>query len=995
MTEAPRHSVDIPLSKTLVALKRVRSLRDPSTNSMSKFTAVIEHMNIGANSLNVPFEMNDSNKHHVLQSGKYHLKEEIEDVLSNSGSNFSSRIPNPKSTFPEKSCAVKVRGSKPTRTKLAHKSHRDRPRKSLASARVRHSTRHVEVEVDSYKAPEFDLADRVTATGKKPFYRNSRKPASAVSHAGSPCKSVSEAHTTGSRRPTMGFATLDSQSKSNDIVGSNFSGCGISYCWSGTPKYRGRNIYSDDEEQEKPLLSAEQSETACVNSARYPQSPRSLSQKFRPKSFNELVGLNVISQSLLHAITKGKISPLYLFHGPHGNGKTSTARVFAAALNCLSDVEHRPCGFCRECVLLFSGRSRNIKELDAAKINHKERFKALQKNASVVPCSGRFEVFIIEECQSLREEAWATIFKSLDELPGRAVYVMITSDLDTLPHSYVSRCQRYHFPKIKEVDIINRLQKISIEEELEFDMDALDFIATKSNGSLRDAETMLDQLALLGKRITVSLANELIGVVSDDELLNLLDLALSSDTANTVRRARELMVSRVDPLQLVSQLANVIMDILAGRSGFSELGRSFIQRHAAADIGMQKLRHALKVLSETEKQLRSSKNQATWLTVALLQLSAVESSPLTEINSSHACTEMTYLRGNYVRVTANDGILSTTKAWEGIRSSVCYTCSENKPGCSDRNCNRKKLESIWRKVTQRCQSNSFRSFLQLEGCLSAVYTHEGVAVAEVEFYRPDHVSRAAKSQELIACALQHVLGCNVEIRIKFVPKPVRKVAKPKKSPFSLLSCSGRKQEISLSTMSDDCETETSARIESSFKIYSSHHAQKLSPFIAQFGDKPLPKNHDIKATTVRKTEDNVQGAESVATDGQINLQNERKVETYSSGKRGEASEFSSVPEPEIQPNCFPKKLKFQRKLFSSNTAHAICLRIQQQNKSELSIPDKEASESYFCMYDPYILNSSSASQFTCSSREETIPCKESRLRSKLFCWRMPKPQVLD
>lgn len=512
MTEAPRHSVDIPLSKTLVALKRVRSLRDPSTNSMSKFTAVIEHMNIGANSLNVPFEMNDSNKHHVLQSGKYHLKEEIEDVLSNSGSNFSSRIPNPKSTFPEKSCVVKSRGSKPTRTKLAHKSHRDRPRKSLASARVRHSTRHVEVEVDSYKAPEFDLAGRVTATGKKPFYRNSRKPASAVSHAGSPCKSVSEAHTTGSRRPTMGFATLDSQSKSNDVVGSNFSGCGISYCWSGTPKYRGRNIYSDDEEQEKPLLSAEQSETACINSARYPQSPRSLSQKFRPKSFNELVGLNVVSQSLLHAITKGKISPLYLFHGPHGNGKTSTARVFAAALNCLSDVERRPCGFCRECVLLFSGRSKNIKELDAAKINHKERFKALQKNASVVPCSARFEIFIIEECQSLREEAWATIFKSLDELPGRAVYVMITSDLDTLPHSYVSRCQRYHFPKIKEVDIINRLQKISIEEELEFDMGALDFIATKSNGSLRDAETMLDQLALLGKRITVSLANELVRI---------------------------------------------------------------------------------------------------------------------------------------------------------------------------------------------------------------------------------------------------------------------------------------------------------------------------------------------------------------------------------------------------------------------------------------------------------------------------------------------------
>ncbi|WOL01343.1 protein STICHEL-like 2 isoform X2 [Canna indica] len=967
MGEAPRHSVDIPLSKTLVALKRVKSLRDPSTNSMSKFAAVIESVNL------VP---NSSNKHHVFQPQHCHLKEENEDIMSNSGSNFSSRIPNPRSIFPEKTCSVKVRGPKQKRNKVSHKTRRDRARKPLDSTRIRKSTRHVEEEVDSYRETEFHS----NAKERKSHYNSLRKPSSIVNCAASPCMSAGEAHNTRSRRCAVGTTTLDSQSKTNDVASPNFSGCGISYCWSGTPKYKGRNIYSDDEEQEKPLLYAEQTDTAFVDAAAYIESPRSLSQKFKPKSFFDLVGLNVVSQSLLLAIAKGKIAPMYLFHGPHGNGKTSTAKIFAAALNCLSYVEHRPCGCCRECVLSFSGTSRNIKEIDAAKVNQKERVKTLLKSASIVQRTSRFKIFIIDECQFLTNEGWEMILNSLGELPGHSVYIMITSDLDALPQSTLSRCQRYHFPKIKEVHIVGRLQKMSTEEGLEFDMDALEFIAMKSNGSLRDAETILDQLALLGKRITVSLANELIGVVSDDELLDLLNLALSNDTANTVKRARELMMSRIDPLQLVSQLANVIMDILAGKSGFSEIGRSFTERHAGADIGMQKLRHALKVLSETEKQLRTSKSQATWLTVSLLHLSTVESSPLTEINSSHACAETTYLRDN--------GVLNTNNAWEDIKSSFCYDCNQNKSGCSDTNCNRKKLERIWEEVTQRCHSNSFKKFLQQEGFLSAIYVQEGVAVAEVEFYHLDHVSKAAKSQDLIACALQHVLGRNVEIRVKYIPKLKRKVLKNKKSSFYLFSCSGRKQEISFSA-NDDYETETSARVESSFKIYSSYHAQNFLPILPQYGDKQLPDGHDTSAITIRKAEDTIQCNESIATDEHGDL---LKVGKFDADPQGKLDGFIKKAEPDTQPICFPRKLKFQRK---DKTAHTVHLSMQQQSKSELCTPNNAASDTYVCMYDPYTLNSSSPSQFICSSREETIPSKHSRTRTNLLCWRMPKPQILE
>lgn len=511
MSEARRHSVEIPLSKTLVALKRVRSLRDPATISMSKFSTAAENINWQTNPCNgATPALNNSDKQLIVHSGNCDLKEEIEDHGSNPELDHGSRIPRNRTTASKKSSIVKIRGLDPKRTKLVHKTRRDRPLKSQHSTWVEHSRNHLEEEVDSYREPDRELVKRVNAMVKKSRHGNLRKSSTALSRVGSPCRSLSEPQTNASRHSTLGHGTEETQIKSNDVVDSNFSGCGISYCWSGTPKYRDRNFSSESEDQEQPLLSAEGTETAYRDAAPYPESPRSLSQKFRPKSFNELVGLSVVSQSLLHAISKGKVAPIYLFHGPRGTGKTSTARIFAAALNCLSFEDEKPCGFCHECIFVLSGRCRDVKELDAVKINRIARVKALVKSASLVPLSSRFKVFVIDECQSLGGEAWAAILKSLDELPRNAVYVMITSDLDELPRNSVARCQRFHFPKIKDVDMVCRLQKICIEEGLEFEKDALCFIAAKSNGSLRDAETMLDQLSLLGKRITVSLAYELV-----------------------------------------------------------------------------------------------------------------------------------------------------------------------------------------------------------------------------------------------------------------------------------------------------------------------------------------------------------------------------------------------------------------------------------------------------------------------------------------------------
>ncbi|PON53719.1 DNA polymerase III, subunit gamma/ tau [Parasponia andersonii] len=297
-----------------------------------------------------------------------------------------------------------------------------------------------------------------------------------------------------------------------------------------------------------------------------PENIKSFSQKYKPMFFGELTGQTIVVQSLISAISKGRIAPVYLFQGPRGTGKSSAARIFSSALNCLAPDESKPCGYCRECADFISGKSRDLLEVDGTNKKGIDRIRHLLKHLLAGPSSpsARYKVIVIDECHLLPSKTWLALLKFLEEPPQRLVFIFLTTDLDNVSRTIQSRCQRYLFNKIKESDILARLRNIAAEENLDVEPDALDLIALNADGSLRDAETMLEQLSLLGKRISKSLVNELVGVVSDEKLLELLELAMSSDTAETVKRARQLMDAGVDPMVLMSQLASLIMDIIAG-----------------------------------------------------------------------------------------------------------------------------------------------------------------------------------------------------------------------------------------------------------------------------------------------------------------------------------------------------------------------------------------------------------------------------------------------
>nr|GEX01554.1 protein STICHEL-like 3 [Tanacetum cinerariifolium] len=443
---------------------------------------------------------------------------------------------------------------------------------------------------------------------------------------------------------------------------------------------------------------------ARSHNQRHKSRHQNLTQKYMPRTFRDLVGQNLAVQALSNAIAKKKVGLLYVFYGPHGTGKTSCARIFARALTCQSLDHPKPCGYCNSCVAHDMGKNRSVREVGPMNNLGYKGIMEMIENMIVSHQPSQYRVFIIDDCGTLPPEWWSAISKVIDRAPRRMVFVLVNSSLDVLPHIIMSRCQKFFFPKLKDADIIYTLQWISTREDFEIDKDALKLIASRSDGSLRDAEMTLEQLSLLGQRISVPLVQELVGLISDDKLVDLLDFALSADTVNTVKHLREIMESGVEPLALMSQLATVITDILAGSYNFikERPRRKFFRRQALSKEDMEKLRLALKTLSEAEKQLRVSNDKLTWLTAALLQLAPDQ---------------------------------------------------------------QQEIEEIWLEVLENIQINSIREFLYQEGKMTSLSFG---AAPTVHLIFTSHVtkSKAEKFKTHILKAFEQVLGSPVTIEMR-------------------------------------------------------------------------------------------------------------------------------------------------------------------------------------------------------------------------------------
>ncbi|CAI0376830.1 unnamed protein product [Linum tenue] len=444
--------------------------------------------------------------------------------------------------------------------------------------------------------------------------------------------------------------------------------------------------------------------------------------------------------------------------------------------------------------LSFPGTSRNWENISS---------QDLMVSQARQLSSSHYQVFLVDECHLLPSKLWLAFLKFLEEPHRRVVFIFITTDPDNVPRTVQSRCQKYQFNKIKDADIVSRLRKISSEENLDVESDALDLIAMNADGSLRDAETMLDQLSLLGKKITTSLVNELVGVVSDEKLLELLELALLSDTAETVKRARDLMDSGIDPMVLMSQLASLIMDIIAGigNAGDARSSNSFFGGRNLTEAEVERLKNALKILSDAEKQLRFSSDRSTWFTATLLQLGSVPSLELTISSSSK--------RGSSSRTTEEDPSSVSREAsvykrksdaqylqrrssspaslydamngssfglnCKSPHSQLMGTCSSSlsldgslSGDTPSRLRDSEKLDFIWEKCIEKCHSKTLRQLLHSHGKLLSIAEVEGVLVVYIAFIDREIKARAERFMSSITNSIEMVLRRNVEVKIILV-----------------------------------------------------------------------------------------------------------------------------------------------------------------------------------------------------------------------------------
>ncbi|KAJ4976010.1 hypothetical protein NE237_001116 [Protea cynaroides] len=535
---------------------------------------------------------------------------------------------------------------------------------------------------------------------------------------------------------------------------------------------------------------------------------QSLTQKYMPRTFKDLVGQNLVAQALSNAVVKRKVGFVYVFHGLHGTGKTSCARVFARALNCQSSEQPKPCGGCNLCIAHDLGKSQNVRELGPVGNFDFESIMDLIENMVMSQLQSQYRVFIFDDCDNLPPDSWSAISKVIDRAPRRVVLILVSTSLDHLPHIIISRCQKFFFPKLKDADIIYTLQWIATQEDIDIDKDALKLIASRSDGSLRDAEMTLEQLSLLGQWITVPLVQELVGLISDEKLVDLLDWALSADTVNTVRSLREIMEAGVEPLALMSQLATIITDILAGSYVFTKerLRRKFFRRSTLSKEDMEKLRQALKTLSEAEKQLRMSNDKLTWLTAALLQLAPDQqynlpsSSGGTSFNHSpsvlnnksrrdiamknnidHADTpnnergllaniRMQLQNGSADDVVCDKGKIKSNSLGEkkqagmppqqtpSLSTGIIRTSGEHTSGKGH-------IEEVWLAVLDKIEPYALRQFMQQEGKLISVSFGAALTV-QLMFSSKLTKSKRERFRGKILQAFESVLGSPVTIEIR-------------------------------------------------------------------------------------------------------------------------------------------------------------------------------------------------------------------------------------
>ncbi len=354
-------------------------------------------------------------------------------------------------------------------------------------------------------------------------------------------------------------------------------------------------------------------------------------RKYRPETFDTLIGQDNIAQTLKNSIIRGQLAHAYLFCGPRGVGKTTTARIFAKAINCSDPTpEMEPCGHCESCLSFAEGRSYCIHELDAASNNGVDDIKALMDQVRIPPQVGKYSVYIIDEVHMLSQAAFNAFLKTLEEPPAHAIFILATTEKHKILPTILSRCQTYDFNRITVDNIVKQLRGIAEKEGVDIDDESLHVIANKADGAMRDALTIFDQtVAFCGTKVQYKDVLKNLNVLDYEYSFSLTDAFLAGDYPKAFLIFDEILAKGFNALHFVAALSSHFRDLTVSKSGglnsLLELPESLKKRYKeqADRCSLKFLYDALAITTACESGYRSSINPRLHIEFALMKLSAL------------------------------------------------------------------------------------------------------------------------------------------------------------------------------------------------------------------------------------------------------------------------------------------------------------------------------------------------------------------------------------